>query len=102
MVKEVDIINNDFYIRHLKLLFYISKIIKEFQPDYEFPNSLASTLLETSHSQRFFSEHLNRLTDNPEKIHHNAYVLSYLNQLLFSVLKIKLKNMANKTIKNKV
>ena len=88
LVKEVDIINNDLAYTPLKnYCFYISKIIKEFQPDYEFPNSLASTLLETSHSQRFFSEHLNRLTDNPEKIHHNAYVLSYLNQLLFSVLK---------------
>jgi hypothetical protein len=74
-------------IRHLKIIVLYLENNKEFQPDYEFPNSLASTLLETSHSQRFFSEHLNRLTDNPEKIHHNAYVLSYLNQLLFSVLK---------------
>lgn len=87
LVKEVDEINKEFSYAPLKnYCLYISHVIKEHQPDYEFPNSLASTLLETSHDQQFFSEHLNRLTDNTEKKDHNSYVLKYLNKLLFSVL----------------
>lgn len=87
LVKDVDEINNDLAYAPLKnYCFYISTIIREYKPDYEFPNSLASTLLETSHDQQFFSQHLNKLTDNVEKKNHNQYVLNYLNQLLFSVL----------------
>lgn len=87
LVKEVDEINKELSYAPLKnYCLFVSQIIKEFRPDYDFPNSLASTLLETSHNQQFFSEHLNRLTDNTEKINHNLYVLKYLNKLLFSVL----------------
>lgn len=87
LVKDVDEINQEMSYAPLKnYCLYIAQVIKEFKPDYEFPNSLASTLLETSHDQQFFSEHLNRLTDNSEKKEHNVYVLKYLNKLLFSVL----------------
>ncbi|SFI37112.1 TetR/AcrR family transcriptional regulator [Halpernia frigidisoli] len=88
LVKEVDEINSEMAYHPLKnYCLYISQIIKEFRPDYEFPNSLASTILETSHDQQFFSEHLNKLTDNFEKKDHKLYVLKYLNHLLFDVLK---------------
>ena len=88
LVKEVDQINKELAYSPLKsYCLYISQLIKEFKPEYEFPNSLASTLLETSHNQQFFSEHLNTLTDNSEIKQHQLYVMEYLNHLLFNVLK---------------
>lgn len=38
-------------------------IFEDYQPDYPYPHSLASTLIETAHHQLFFKDHLPRLTD---------------------------------------
>jgi AcrR family transcriptional regulator len=64
----------------------IAGIISEYNPDYEFPRSLSSTLIETTHFQEFFMQHLPRLTDfgltkDKEALHR------FLNDLVFSVLK---------------
>ncbi len=86
LVKEVDEINKELVYSPLKSLCrFIGDCITAYSPGYAFPLSLASTLLETAHSQHFFSEHLPRLTDNKTKDHHN-YVHQFLSTLLFSVL----------------
>ncbi len=41
----------------------ISDIILEINPYYKYPHMLISTVIEGSHHQRFFSEHLPKLTD---------------------------------------
>jgi AcrR family transcriptional regulator len=41
----------------------IADVISELEPDYAFPRSLASTMLEMAHHQFFFMEHLPSLTD---------------------------------------
>lgn len=41
----------------------ISDIILEINPLYKYPHMLISTVIEGSHHQRFFSEHLPKLTD---------------------------------------
>jgi AcrR family transcriptional regulator len=88
LVKEVDEINQELVFSPLKsLCHFISIVILEIKPDFPYPNSLASTLLETAHDQQFFSEHLPKLTDNKAKTLHKKYVLDYLNLLTFSVIK---------------
>lgn len=88
LVKEVDDINKDMVFNPLKSLCqFIGKIILELKPDFTYPRSLASTLLETAHDQQFFSEHLPKLTDNNIRAQHKVYVLAYLNVLAFSVIK---------------
>lgn len=88
LVKEVDEINQELVFNPLKSLCnFIGEIILEINPKFIYPNSLASTLLETAHDQQFFSEHLPKLTDNKSRDHHKNYVLGYLNLLTFSVLK---------------
>lgn len=88
LVKEVDEINQELVFTPLKsLCSFIGKIILEIKPSFSYPNSLASTLLETAHDQQFFSEHLPKLTDNNSRIMHKKYVLDYLNLLAFSVIK---------------
>ncbi len=88
LVKEVDEINKDFVFSPLKSLCqFIADIILEINPEFSYPRSLASTLMESAHDQQFFSEHLPKLTDNTSRSHHTAYVLAYLNTLAFSVIK---------------
>lgn len=41
----------------------IAEIFLEYLPDYPYPHSLASTLIETAHRQMYFKDHLPRLTD---------------------------------------
>lgn len=63
----------------------ISAVIQEFNPKYEFPNSLASTLLEMSHAQKFFMENLPALSDAKENDIISLTV--FLEDLVFSALK---------------
>jgi len=41
----------------------VSDMITEIDPDYKYPHMLVSTIVEGAHHQRFFQEHLPRLTD---------------------------------------
>ncbi len=63
----------------------ISQIIKEYNPKYKYPNSLASTLLEMSHAQKFFMENLPLLTDSsgPDE----KKLIQFLEHVVFSSLK---------------
>lgn len=63
----------------------ISAIIKECNPKYKHPNSLASTLLEMSHAQKFFMENLPSLTDTPQP--DDKKLIQFLEHLVFSTLK---------------
>lgn len=88
LVKEVDDINDELVFSPLKsLCSFISEVILEINPKFDYPKSLASTLIETAHQQQFFSAHLPSLTDNKNKELHKEYVLAYLNSLAFSVIK---------------
>lgn len=51
------------YRNYKQLVQRVSDIILEINPDYKYPHMLVSTVIEGSHHQRFFSEHLPRLTD---------------------------------------
>lgn len=88
LVKEVDEINQELVFSPLKSLCqFVGQTILLINPKFAYPNSLASTLLESAHDQHFFSEHLPKLTDNKSKIKHKKYVLEYLNFLAFSAIK---------------
>lgn len=84
--KDVDELNKGaFYKPYKDLCISISDIFLEFKPNYPFPRSLASTLVETSHDQYFFMQHLPKLSDfskdkNPKDLE------KYLEHLVFSSL----------------
>ncbi|MDX2173371.1 MAG: TetR/AcrR family transcriptional regulator [Bacteroidota bacterium] len=65
-----------------------SAIIKEYNPKYKFPHSLASTILEMSHAQKFFKQNLPALTDFPREEDDKKIIL-FLESLLFNSLNIK-------------
>ena len=63
----------------------ISSIIKEYNPKYKFPHSMASTLLEMAHSQKFFMQNLPALTDFTKEQGDKKIIL-FLESMLFSSL----------------
>lgn len=89
LVKEVDEINKELVFNPLKsLCSFFGEVISEAKPNFPYPRSFASTLLQTAHDQQFFSEHLPKLTDNNiKKIEHKKYVLDYLRFITFNQIK---------------
>ena len=46
-----------------QLVSRVSDIIEEIDPEFKYPHMLISTIIEGAHHQRFFQDHLPRLTD---------------------------------------
>lgn len=67
-----------------------SSIIKEYNPKYKYPHSLASSILEIAHSQNFFKQNLPSLTDYPKEPD-NKKLIDFLVVMMFSVLDNKAK-----------
>ncbi|MDZ4758533.1 MAG: TetR/AcrR family transcriptional regulator [Bacteroidota bacterium] len=65
----------------------IADIIKEFNPKYKFPRSLASTIIEMSHSQCFYMKNLPSLTDFGNS-KDNKKIASFLEEMVFATIKV--------------
>lgn len=62
--KFVDQQNKEgFFLNYKSLCGRMASVISEINPSYAFPHALSSTVIETSHNQIFFAQHLPRLTD---------------------------------------
>jgi AcrR family transcriptional regulator len=84
LTKEVDQENKEgYFIIYKRLVTRISEMIKAINPDYPFPSSLASTILEGSLHQYFLMDHFPTLTD----CHQNNDPTEYFQNLVFSILK---------------
>jgi AcrR family transcriptional regulator len=86
LVKDVKEINsNEVFKPYKDLCARISELISAQNPSYAFPHSLSSTLVETAHSQLFFTMHLPRLTDAATE-DKASYVVEFLKDLVRKVL----------------
>lgn len=86
LVKDVAEINkNEVFKPYKDLCAKIADVIVEYSPNYAFPKSLSSTLIETAHHQQYFAQYLPRLTDVSESNEHK-FVEQFLEQLVFKVL----------------
>ena len=64
LTKEVDLDNKEGVFKGYKqLVSRVSDIILEINTKYKYPHMLVSTCIEGAHLQRYFAEHLPRLTD---------------------------------------
>lgn len=89
LTKEVDLINREQLFKPYKdLCKHVAQIFREYNPDYLFPHSLATTVLEMAQFQPYFMEHLPTLTDFGGK-RDATKVASFLEHLVFSVLDAK-------------
>lgn len=64
----------------------IARIIQEYNASYPFSHSLASSLLELSHNQKYFKDNLPSLTDFSTK-ENDERIIQFLDSLIFSALK---------------
>ncbi len=62
-----------------------AEVIKEFKPAYRFPRSLASTVVETAHVQRFYMQHLPSLNEFGQGKDEKKF-RKFLDSLLFDTL----------------
>ena len=87
LTRHVQDDNREMHFKPLKsLCAAIATIILEFRPKYKYPHSLASTLMETAYSQKFFMINLPSLTDYKDKKDLNG-LQKYLESIVFSILK---------------
>ena len=64
LTSEVDDVNKrGVFQGYKRVVGRVSDIVLEMNPTYPFPHMLISTIVEGSHHQRFFADHLPRLTD---------------------------------------
>lgn len=82
--KDVDKDNKEgAYIDYKNLVQQVSDIILEINPDYKYPHMLISTVIEGAHLQRYFAEHLPRLTDADKK---EDAVTIFFKQMVFNAI----------------
>ncbi len=84
LTKEVDEENkHGVFLSFKQLVGRVSDIILEINPDYEFPHMLVTTMIEGAHHQRFFAEHLPRLTDKVKGI---DSITTFYKEMVFKVI----------------
>ena len=89
LTRNVSKDNNDRLFKPYKdLCERIALIIKEHNPKYKFPHSMASTLLEMAHAQKFFMQNLPSLTDFL-KDEDDKKIILFLESLLFNSINSK-------------
>jgi AcrR family transcriptional regulator len=85
LTKEVDEANNGgAFINYKQFVSRVSDIVKEINTRYKYPNMLISTVIEGIHLQRFFAEHLPRLTNKQKD---NQYIQKFFTELVFKTIK---------------
>ncbi len=87
LTKEVDADNKEgFFLRYKSLCRKISSFVEEMAPEFKYPRALMSTIIEASHHQKFFAEHLPSLTEVSHNEGGEADVSEYLRYLVFRLL----------------
>ena len=86
LTKEVDEDNKEgFFLSYKRFCRRIAGLIKEINPEYPYPDSLASTVAESSHYQMFFSQHLPSLTNIKES--KDCHLQEFLTDLVFKAIR---------------
>lgn len=87
LTKQVGEDNKQHFFKPYKdLCAVIGNIISECSPEYKYPKSLASTIIEMAHFQNFFMNNLPSLTDFSDT-KEESEIIAFLNDLVFSSLK---------------
>ncbi len=86
LVKEIAEINKSEVFKPYKdLCAKIAVVISDYNPTYQYPRSLSTTIIETSHHQQFFSVNLPKLTDN-STAKNTEFTCLFIEDFLFKVL----------------
>lgn len=92
LTKQVDQENKEGFFANYKVLCRkIAGVIREIKPDYPYPHSLVSTIVETTHEQIFFAQHLPTLSDISPSDNSFSNIYEFLEHFVFSALNSKIK-----------
>lgn len=87
LTQDVDVVNERGAYRYYKqLVDRVAKLVLEINPDYPYPHMLISTIAEGTHLQRFFGDHLPRLTNIREG---EDSVVCFYTQMAFQTINSK-------------
>ncbi len=96
LTKAVDEDNKEQLFREYKTLCKkIANILLEMAPDYPYPHTLISTVMEATHQQTFFTQHLPALTDIKQDNNASQKIADFLEHLVFAAITahdLKVKN----------
>jgi AcrR family transcriptional regulator len=85
LTKGVDQENSEGLFKTYKqLVERVSDLILEINPHFDYPHMLVSTVIEGAHHQRFFADHLPRLTD---QLDGEDSIIKFYQKLVFSCIK---------------
>ncbi|MDH5608775.1 MAG: TetR/AcrR family transcriptional regulator [Cyclobacteriaceae bacterium] len=84
LTREVDQENKEgAFLGYKKLVARISTIIMEINPDFRYPHMLVSTVIEGANHQRYFADHLPRLTN---VIEGEDSIAEFYKQMVFNTI----------------
>ena len=84
LTREVDQENKDgAFMGYKRLVERVSDIILEINPSYKYPHMLVSTVMEGAHHQRYFAEHLPRLTD---RVQGEDSIVEFYKEMVFKTI----------------
>jgi AcrR family transcriptional regulator len=96
LTKGVDEDNKENLFREYKTLCKkIAGILLELAPGYPYPHSLISTVIEATHHQTFFAQHLPSLTDIKSDADATWKIADFLEQLVFASVAVYKKPVNN-------
>ena len=87
LTKGVDADNKENLFREYKTMCKkIAAIVLEIAPDYPYPHTLISTVMEATHQQTFFAQHLPSLTDIKPDNNASRKIADFLEHLVFCAI----------------
>jgi AcrR family transcriptional regulator len=87
--KDVDQHNREgFFSDYKQFCNKIAALMLELNPSFQYPNALATMLIEAAHHQIYYAEHLPKLT-NLKSSHKTESLINFLECILFSALNSK-------------
>ncbi|MCF6213254.1 MAG: TetR family transcriptional regulator [Flavobacteriaceae bacterium] len=83
--KSVDVENKKGCFKaYKKVVQRVSNLILEINPKFKYPHMLVTTLIEGTHQQKYFAEHLPALTDVTKE---KAFISDFYTTLIFKAIK---------------
>ncbi|WP_242926608.1 TetR/AcrR family transcriptional regulator [Pontibacter vulgaris] len=90
--KAVDADNREgYFMEYKRLCRHIADMVLVLAPDYPYPQTLVSTILEAAHQQVFFARHLPSLTNIQRHGQPEAETSAFLQHLIFAAINTPLK-----------
>ncbi|MEN8817655.1 MAG: TetR/AcrR family transcriptional regulator [Nonlabens sp.] len=85
LTKEVDVENKEGYFAiYKRLVLRLKDMIIEVHPDYMYPTSLSSMVIEGALHQHYLKDHFTAITDCSKKVTPTSYFLDLIDQLIIT------------------